>query len=87
MRVSTHSIESSLAPGSPVGQTDLMRARIAEGQGSPWRGEIIVTPFLIVIEGREYTPLDDLRGIVVETLDDTEERLLGEAGFVLSLLQ
>ena len=32
-----------------------MRARIVEGEGSPWIGDIVVTPFLIVIQGREYT--------------------------------
>jgi hypothetical protein len=69
------------------GRTASMRARIVEGEGSPWTGEIVVTPLLIVIEGQEYTPLDDLHGIVVETLDEVEEHLLADAGFALSMLQ
>ena len=64
-----------------------MRVRIVEGQDSPWSGEIVVTPYLIQIRGNEYTPLNDLHGIVLEELDEQEQHLLEEAGFVLALLQ
>src|SRR5262245_23924486 len=51
---------------------EAMRARIVEGRDSPWSGQIVVTPFLIEIGGEEYTPLDDLGGIVVEELTQEE---------------
>ena len=63
-----------------------MRARIVEGLDSPWSGEIVVPPFLIRIGSDEYTPLDDLHGIVVEELAQEEQLLLEDAGFDLALL-
>lgn len=63
-----------------------MRIRIVEGQDAPWSGEVLVTPFVIIIDSREYCPLDDLHGVVVEELDDEEQEFLAEAGFELNLL-
>jgi len=64
-----------------------MRIRIAGGPGSPWEGSAILDDAGIVIEGRGYCPLDDLRGVVIVEVTAEERARLAEYGFDLPMAQ
>lgn len=62
-----------------------MRIRIVEGPGSPADHDAVVDHFGLVIDGRGYCPLDDLRGVVVVDVSHDELVRLVEHGFELPM--
>ena len=64
-----------------------MKVRFVEGPGSPAEHDAVVDDFGLVIDGRGYCPLDDLRGVVVVEVSDEELARLVENGFELSIEQ
>jgi len=64
-----------------------MRIRIVESPGSPWEGIATIDDAGIVIQGRGYCPLDDLRGVVIVEMTDEERARLAEYGFDLPMVQ
>ena len=62
-----------------------MRIRIVEGPGAPAEHHAVVDEFGVVIDGRGYSPLDDLRGVVVVEVSDDELVRLIEHGFELRI--
>jgi len=64
-----------------------MRIRIVEGPGSPWEGIATIDDAGIVVDGRGYSPLDDLRGIIVVEMTRDEQQRLLEYGFDLDVEQ
>ena len=62
-----------------------MRIRIVEGPGAPAEHDAVVDHFGVVIDGRGYCPLDDLRGIVVVDVSDDELVRLTGHGFELPI--
>ena len=64
-----------------------MRIRIVEGPGAPAEHEAVVDHFGIMIDGRGYCPLDDMRGIVVVEVSDGELVWLLAHGFELPVVR
>lgn len=62
-----------------------MRIRIVEGPGAPAEHDAVVDDFGVVIDGRGYCPLDDLRGVVVVEVSDDELVRLMAHGFELPI--
>lgn len=64
-----------------------MHVRFVEGPGSPWDGCADVDSAGIVIDGKGYCPLDNLRGIVIVEISEDERARLIDHGFDLPMEQ
>lgn len=75
------------ARGAPDIGSPPMRIRIVEGPGAPAEHIAVVDQFGVVIDGRGYCPLDDLRGIVIVDVSDDELVRLSTHSFEFPLTQ
>ena len=64
-----------------------MKVRFVEGPGSPGESLAVVDEAGLVIDGKGYCPLDDLRGVVIVEMTDEERARLAEYGFDLPMVQ
>lgn len=81
----THDAAYSCSQGRDSAAISPMRIRIVEGPGAPAEHDAVVDHFGVVIDGRGYCPLDDLRGIVVVDISDAELAQLIGHGFELPI--